>query len=247
MRSSMKERRQGLPESAFSYLPITEHEIARIPETLRQVFQPYLQIIQTRGGFLAEGARTVSVGDIVYNVRKYRIGDRDAFAFYSEFSDAQGVQERKTVELKTDRNYVGIETAEVISHKVDETGERILSKIWTRIDLSRGTYVEQQVEPIPMELQDKSYSKQTFTLNTRDLTLARLTWSKNGEEHPVVEITPTGETIFLHSEQIRTDYRTGERLIKGPEGTIRLPRPDEFVEQAIKKVVNLEPITFPLQ
>ena len=242
----MQSREIGSSENVFRYLRRTGNEVATIPETLRQKFQPYLQIIQSSRRFMDEGKRHSLIGDVMHDVQKYKSGDRDGFVFYSESRDAKGVQEKKTVELKTDRNYVGVETAEVVSHKVDEEG-RILSKIWTRIDLSRGTYVEQQLEPMPMELQDKTYNKQTFILNTRDSTLARLIWSKNGEHLPVVEITSTGETTFLDSEQIRTDLRTGERLIKRPEGAIRLPRPDEFVAEAIKKAVNLEPITFSLK
>lgn len=246
----MQRRETGSSENVFRYLRRTELEVETIPVTLKRVYQPYLQIIKSTRRFMDEGERQFPIGDVMYDVRKYKSENRDGFVFYSESRDAKGVQEKKTVDLKTDRNYVGVETAEVVSDKVDEEG-RILSKIWTRIDLSRGTYVEQQVEPIPMESQVKSYNKQTFILNTRDSTLARLVWSKNGEELPVIEIISTGETIretiFLHSEQIRTDLRTGERLIKRPEGTIRFPRPDEFVAQAIRKVVNLEPITFSLK
>ena len=248
MRSGMRERGQGLSESAFSYLPRTRREIATIPATLRQVFQQYLQLIQSSRNFIPEeGSRSFFMGDVRHDVKKYQLEGRDWFSFYSESKDAQGVQERKTVELKTDRNYVGIESLEVLSQKVDKEG-RTLSKIWTGINLSRGTYVEQQAEPIPMELQDKSYNKQTFIFtSTRDTISARLIWSKDKEEHPIITITPTEETISYNLEEIRTNHRTGERLIKGQEGTIRLPRPDEFVEQAIKKAVNLEPITFSLK
>ena len=198
----MERRETGSSENVFRYLRRTGIEIAVIPDTLRQKFQPYLQLIKNSRRFTDEGKRQFLIGDVMHDVRKYKSGDREGFAFYSESRDAQGVQEKKTVELKTDRNYVGIETVEVTSHKVDKEGI-ILRKTWTWIDLSRGTYVEQQVEPIPMEVQDKSYSKQTFILNTRDSVLARLIWSKNGEELPVVEITLTGETIFLDSEQTR--------------------------------------------
>jgi len=239
----MQSREIGSSENVFRYLRRTEIEIAAMPETLRQVFRQHLQTIQDRRRFMDEGERRSLIGDVMHDVRKYKSGDRDGFAFYAEFEDTH---ENRNIELRTDRSYQRVESVEVFSNKVDNEG-RIIGKTWTRIDLSRGTYVEQQVEPIPMELQDKSYNKQTFILNTRDPTLARLIWSKNGEEFPVVEITSTGETIFLALEQIRTDHETGERLIKGPEGTIRLPRPDEFVAQAIRKAVNSEPITFSLK
>ncbi|MEK7518101.1 MAG: hypothetical protein AAB583_06185 [Patescibacteria group bacterium] len=243
----MRGKEQDLSENAFRYLPRTEQQVAAIAQTLRQVFQLYLQTIQSSRRFMDEGERHFLIGDVMHDVRKYKLGDGDGFVFYSESRDAQGAQERKTVELKTDRNYVGIETGEVISHKVDEEG-RIIGKTSTIIDLSRGTYVEQQVEPIPAQLQDQIYNKQTFTFNsTRDTTSARLIWSKDKEEHPIITITPTEETISFNFRQIRTDHRTGERLIVGPEGTIRLPCPDEFIAGAIKKVVNLEPVTFSLK
>ena len=245
----MQSREIGSSENVFRYLPITQREVATIPDTLRQVFQPYLQLIQSSRNFIPEGGKEGTrrfIGDVAHDVRKYRLGDRDGFYFYAEFEDTL---ENRSIELKTDRNYSKVEAIEVLSHKLNNEGG-IIGKTWTRIDLAREVYVEQQVEPIPMELQDKSCNKQTFILNTRDSTLARLIWSKDKEEHPIITITPTEETmeiISFNSEQIRTDLRTGERLIKGSERTIRLPRPDEFVAQAIKKVVNLEPITFSLK
>ncbi len=236
----MQYRERGLSENGFRYLRRTEMEIDAIPDTLKQKFQPYLQLIQSSRKFMPDvGTRRFDIGNVAHDTKVSRRKDR-SFSFYAKFEETL---ENRSIELRTDSNYSRVEAIEVLSHKLNNEGG-IIGSIWNRIDLIGGTYVEQQVEPIPMDLQDKSYNKQKFVLNTRDSTLASLKWCKNGEEFPIVEITLTGETIFLAFEQTITDHRTGERLIKGPEGTIRLPHPDEFIAQAIKNVINLEPLSF---
>ena len=240
---STRGKELGSSENTFRNLRRTERQVSEIPEMLKQVFQPHLLLIQSTRNFMSEGNRSLPVGDIMHSVRKYRSGDRDAFTFYSEFSDAEGIQERRTVDLRTDRNYVGIETVDVNSLKVNDEEETI-GKILTTVDLSNGVRIEQQAEPIPGELKGQAHNKQTFIFNTRDTTLARLTWSKDKEEHSIVTIRATEEIISLDLDQISTDFRTGERVIKGRVGTFRIPPPDLFIAEAIRKVVNLEPLSF---
>ena len=72
----MQSRELGSSENVFRYLRRTESEVATIPETLRQKFQPYLRIIQSSRKFMDERERQILIEGVMHDVRKYKSGDK---------------------------------------------------------------------------------------------------------------------------------------------------------------------------
>ncbi len=221
-------------ENPFAHLPKALAEFEQVPSLVQKMFLPYINVIRTDHKYIEEKSSKRDVGGILHDVRRSHLGDEEGFEFYQKSNEGQEVT---TLELRIDKGYNRVQTVSVVSDSYNSEGERV-ERIQTEFKVRRGIYITQEVEPIP----GLGKHTQKLVLSDFALVIARLTWVMGRKGHAILTIESNKETLDFDSTMETKDLTTGQRTFKTPHGTLVFPPSDEFIAEAIQKILRFQPI-----
>lgn len=227
-------------EKQFTYFPDVKTASLAALSSLRQRYLLLFYCARDIGKFLGGSSRKVTIGGVTYDVEKRPIDAEVFFVFYAERKSAGTDFPMETIRiaLGTDREYRPPKKIEATVIRFNKEGEKVGS-IYRGVDARGGVRLEVEVSPIPGMISNPS-DKRIFNLETYGPSFeANLIYKIGENDHPVLRVTPTLETIFRNGNELRTDLQTGRRQLSFCGGTIFIPPPAEFVSQGIAAVADL--------
>lgn len=203
-------------ENPFAHLPKALAEFEKVPSAVQRMFLPHLNFIRENHDYLKDIREPRAIDGFIHNVRKQERGGEEVFEFYHEEGN-----KRITLELRTDKGYNRVQVVNVVSGSYNSEGERV-ERIQTEFKMRRGVNMAQEVEPVPGFSDEHAF--QRLILNDLAVKIARLTLTTWGEDQEILTIESNRQTV------------------KTPYGTLVLPSSDEFIQEAIQKILRFEPV-----
>ncbi len=223
------------PENQLVYFPLTQAQIARIPQAIRTRFSQHLDYVNQNHKLLTDRSKGAQIRGIRYDVKKVQREREDVVSFYH-----QSEHERTTTDLVISRSNGKIVGVEVIS---DTSKNGLKDNMFTILDLRGGVLITQDASP-PIMLSGSSFehARQIFVFEENRSPLAQLLLRVGEVEYELVTITPTEEHLHLGPGRLRTDFATNTRVIETEYGSLSLPSPDEFVATALRNALLFQPV-----